>query len=89
MSFFTKIVELLCGETKDKIEITGPCHFEILFTKNVPHIFEGIFFLLDYESYKNCLDVSKKWRELLTSESFKRKGKIVFQNELISEQNKL
>ena len=50
--------------------------FGMFFTKNVPHIFEEIFFQLDYESFKTCLDVSKKWRELLTSETFKRRASI-------------
>ena len=56
----------------------GACEFDRLFTKNVPHILEDIFFSLDYESFKKCLEVSKSWNDLLTSESFQRKGKSVF-----------
>ena len=52
--------------------------FDRLFTKTVPHIYEKIFFSLDYESFKQCLEVSKSWNDLLTSESFLRKGKSVF-----------
>ena len=81
-----KFEEVVTMETGNAMSQSA---FGMFFTKNVPHIFEEIFFQLDYESFKNCLDVSQKWRELLTSESFKRKGKIVFQNELKSEQNKL
>ena len=89
MSFFTKIVELLCGETKDKIEITGPCHFEILFTKNVPHILENIFLSLDFESYNECLRVNKAWNKLLNSESYRKKARYVFQQEIPKYQFKL
>ena len=31
--------------------------FEILFNRQVPHIVEKIFFSLDYESLKKCLEV--------------------------------
>ena len=52
--------------------------FDRLFTKRVPHIYEKIFFSVDYESFKKCLDVSKSWNDLLTSEPFQRRGKSVF-----------
>ena len=70
-------------------EIIGPCAFDILFTKSVPHILEMIFFSLDYESYSKCLEVSKIWNELLTSESYQTKGKIVFRNEIFELEKKL
>ena len=54
------------------------CEFDKLFKKNVPHILEEIFFSLDYKSFKKCLEVSKSWNDLLTSESFQRRGKSVF-----------
>ena len=52
--------------------------FDKLFTKNVPHILEKIFFSMDHESFETCLNVSKSWNRLLTSESFKAKGKCAF-----------
>ena len=52
--------------------------FDRLFTKRVPHIHEKIFFSIDYESFKQCLEVSKSWNYLLTSESFLRRSKSVF-----------
>ena len=52
--------------------------FDRLFTKRVPHIHEKIFFSIDYESFKQCLEVSKSWNYLLTSESFLRRGKSIF-----------
>ena len=52
--------------------------FDRLFTIRVPHIHEKIFFSLDYKSFKNSLEVSKSWNDLLTSESFLRMGKSVF-----------
>ena len=46
--------------------------FDRLLSKNVPHIHEGIFFSLDYESFVACRKVSRKWEELLSSEPFQR-----------------
>ena len=64
----------------------GPCKFEILFTKCVPHILENIFFSLDYKSYKTCRDVSTTWKELLTSDSYLKKEKSVFYDEIVYEE---
>ena len=61
----------------------SPCHFDTLFTKtNVPHILEKIFFNLDYESYKKCIEVNSTWNKLLTSERYQRKAKYVFRKEM-------
>ena len=65
------------------------CAFDKLFSRNVPHILEKIFFSLDYESYKNCLEVSDTWKELLVSEKYQKKGKAVFQDGLKRDQAKL
>ena len=65
------------------------CAFDVLFTKSVPHILEKIFLSLDYDSFKKCINVSKVWNELLTSETFKRNAKYVFQEEIGNEQKKL
>ena len=54
------------------------CQFDRLFTKRVPHIHERIFFSVGYESFKKCLNVSKSWNDLLTSESFLRRGESIF-----------
>ena len=56
-----------------------------LFTKNVPHIFEKIFFSLDYNSFMICMKVNNSWSEVLTSESFKRIGKFVFREDIARE----
>ena len=56
-----------------------------LFSKNVPHILEKIFFSLDYESYKICLEVNSEWKELLTSERYITKGKTVFKEEIMKD----
>ena len=63
--------------------------FDALFSKNVPHILERIFFSLDYNTYKNCLEVSEVWHDLLTSESYQRRGRSVFQDELLDDEKKL
>ena len=66
-----------------------PCGLEDLFSRGMWHILEKIFFSLDYKSYKKCLGVNKVWHELLTSESYQRKGKSVFHDELLKEEHKL
>ena len=47
--------------------------FEILFSRNVPHILEKIYFSLDYKSYLACFKVSKTWNQLLSSDFFQKK----------------
>ena len=59
--------------------------FDILFAINVPHILEKIFLSLDYESFKNCVKVNDAWKNLLTSEAFKRKWMIVYQEAILTE----
>ena len=35
-------------------ESASPCEFDRLFTRDVPHILEGIFNLLDYDTFMTC-----------------------------------
>ena len=65
------------------------CAFKMLFAKNVPHILEKIFLSLDYMSYRTCLDVSRSWHELLTSERLQRRMMSVYNDQYWDEQNKL
>ena len=58
------------------------CAFNMLFTRSVPNIVEKIFLSLDYESFKNWMEVSKSWNNLLTSEHFQLMGEPVFREEL-------
>ena len=58
--------------TMDAGKAVGQCAFEMLFTRNVPHILEKIFFSLDYESFQTCFKVNSTWNELLSSESYKK-----------------
>ena len=55
----------------------------------MPHILEAIFFSLDYESYKVCLNVSMVWKSMLTSKAFQKKGESVFHKDILLEQLKL
>ena len=73
----------------NKIAEDTTCAFDTLFTKNVPHIQEKIFFSLDYASYKTCMEVSQAWNELLKSESYHKKSKTVFRTEILEEKMKL
>ena len=63
-------------------ETMGNCAFNILFTKSVPHILEKIFFSLDYESFKSCMEVGKTWSNLLASEWYQLMGESMFRDEL-------
>ena len=70
----------------DGKQTSGFCKFDILFTKIcVPHIQEKIFFSLDYESFKTCLKVNSTWSELFTSESYQKKRKSVFHDEILED----
>ena len=70
-------------------EAPGQYAFGALITKNVPHITEKIFLSLDYNSFKNCLEVSKSWQELLKSETFLRRAKYVYCKEISYEEANL
>ena len=61
----------------------------MLFSKNVPHILEKIFFSLDFKSFKICIEVSLPWHKLLTSVSYRTKGKSVFQIKIHNDQLRL
>ena len=67
------------------MDLRKNCAFDKLFTVNVPHILENIFFSLDFKSYMKCLEVRKSWNELLKSESYKRKAKCMFHQEITEE----
>ena len=70
-------------------EETVLCVFDIFFTRNVPHILEMIFFSLDYESFKACMEVCKTWNSLLKSETFHTKAKSLFSVEIMVDEEKL
>ena len=60
-----------------------------LFTRNVPHILAKIIFYLDYESYKRCHEVNRAWHELLTSDSYQKRAKVVFHEGIWKDENNL
>ena len=61
------------------------CAFDTLFARNVPHILETIFLSINYKSFKECLEVSRTWKNLLTSDSIQLKAKEVFHKEIENE----
>ena len=63
--------------------------FVTIFSRSYPHILENIFFLLDYESYKVCMQVNSEWRQQLASERYKTLGKSVFRKEIMQDGAKL
>ena len=68
---------------------SSSCAFDVLFSKNVLHILEKIFFSLDFKSFKICIEVSLPWHKLLTSVSYRTKGKSVFQIKIHNDQLRL
>ena len=56
-------------------ENCDPSAFDTLFERNVPHILEGIFFSLDYKSFKTCMSVNKTWRVLRTTARYQKELK--------------
>ena len=67
----------------------SPCYFDTLISKNLPHILEKIFFSLDYESFKNCLEVSNEWKSVLTSDRYITKGKSVFKEGITKDEKQI
>ena len=68
------------------MEVTSSSALDTLFDGNFPHILENIFLFLDYKSFRACCEVSKTWRERLTSEIFRnnfRPGILEDEKELI------
>ena len=63
------------------MDCDDPIGFDKLFSKNVPHLIEKIFFYLDYDSFITCRGVCRTWNELLTSESFQIKAISVYKLE--------
>ena len=59
--------------TVEPIEKCVPSAFDALFTRNVPHILESIFFSLDYKSFKNCMKVNAAWKELFSTARYQMK----------------
>ena len=47
--------------------------FDKLFTRNVPHVLERIFFSLDYVSITACRDVCMAWSELHSTKLYQQK----------------
>ena len=60
--------------------------FHLIFNKNIPHIFEEIFFNLDYDSLVACQKVSKAWRGLLSSKLFKKRAEDLLVEKRTNEQ---
>ena len=69
--------------------VMAPSQFDILLSRNVPHILESIFLSLDYESFKECFQVSNTWNRLLKSEIFRRMAKDLFHDEILEDEQRL
>ena len=62
---------------------------DTLFTKSVPHLLEKIFFSLDYESFQTCFRVNTAWNKLQVFQSYQKRAKSVFSNEIYKDIEKL
>ena len=63
--------------------------FDTIFTKARPHILEKISLSLDYNTFKNCLEVNEAWRTILTAKTFRKKAKSLFREEILEDVKKL
>ena len=61
----------------------------VLFERNVPHVLEKIFGHLDYDSYKTCYEVNSAWHELLTSDPYLKRAKVLFREGILEDEKKL
>ena len=64
-------------------------NFDTIFTKTKPHILEKICLSLDYQSFKNCLQINKAWKVVLTSKVIEMKAKRVFKEEILEDASML
>ena len=74
---------------KLQIDATRSPTINKLLAKNVPQIIEKIFLSLDFHSFKNCIKVNSSWKQLLISDTFKKKWKVVYHQEILDLEIKL
>ena len=55
------------------------CDFDTLITKGRPHLLEKICLSLDYETFKNCLEINEAWK---TSKAFQKMGKSALREDI-------
>ena len=70
-------------------ELDSRYNFVALYSAKFPHILEHIFFSLDYESYKDCLNVSNEWKGVLNSKRYITKRKSIYKIEILEDEKKL
>ena len=73
-------------QPKNKI---NNCFFDSLLQRNVPHIIEMIFLTLDYDSFKECLDVNATWRNQISSAFLRRNGELLCYKGIFEDERKL
>ena len=73
--------------SQHKLRMSGYSLFNQLFSSNIPHILEAIFFNLDSESFKKCKEVCKTWNELLSSAQYQKRLEIVMWQEAIESED--
>ena len=65
------------------------CDFDTKITNTRPHILEIICLFLDYETFKNCVEVNKSWKAVLTSKTFQKRAKYAFKEKIQEDEYKL
>ena len=63
--------------------------FDTIITKTRPHILEKICLSLDYDTFKNCVEVNEAWKTVLTATAFQKKAKSAFWEEILGEEKDL
>ena len=59
--------------------------FDSIITKPRPHILEKICLSLNYNAFKNCVVINEAWKTVLTSKTFQKKARSLFQEEILYE----
>ena len=71
-----RVVVVEINGSKIKMSEEKLLHFgQLSVNKSVPHVFEKIFFSLDYDSFLSCGNVCKAWNELFSTESYREELK--------------
>ena len=70
-------------------ESVGTCCFNELQNTNAPHLIEKIFFLLEYDSFKTCMEVNGLWSKLLKSKSYQKRARSVFKRGIFKDHEEL
>ena len=59
--------------------------FDILCSRNVPHVHEMILFGLDYQTFKESHEVCNSWNDVLASASVRQRARVLYREEMLKD----